>query len=70
MSGEDETAAGGDGDEGELGAGFRSIQGTNQVGVGIQIPWEDPDIDRRRMAGGGRKPQEGKAKLVTTVQGA
>ena len=69
-SGEEETAAGRDGDEGEVGAGFQSIWGTNRVGVRIQIPGEDPDGIRRRLAGSGQKPQEGEEKLGTAFQGA
>ena len=66
----EETAAGRDRDEGKLGAGFRSIWGTDRVGVGIQILGEDPDGDRRQLVGGGRKSQEGEAKLGAAVQGA
>ena len=57
--GEKETAAGRDGDEGELGAGFRSLRGTHRVGDGVQIPREDFDGNRRRLAGGGREYREG-----------
>ena len=38
-------AAGRDVDEGELGAGIRSVRGTNQQRVGIQVPGENPDDD-------------------------
>ena len=58
------------GDEGELGDGFRSVRGTNRVGVVIQIPGENPDGDGRQLAGGDWKPQEGEEKLGTAVQGA
>ena len=56
--------------EGELGSGFQSIRGTHRVGVVIQIPGEDPDGNIQQLAGGGQKPQEGKAKLGTAVQGS
>ena len=46
------------------------MRGTNRVGVRIQIPGENPDGDGLRLAGGGRKLQEGKEKLGTSVHGA
>ena len=68
--GEKETAAGRDGYKGGLVAGFRIIRGTHRVGVGVQIPGEDPDGDRRQLAGGVCESQEGEAKLGTAVQRA
>ena len=68
--GEKETAAGRDRDEGLLRTGFRSIRGTHQVVVGVQIPGDNLDRDRRRLAGGGRESKEGKGKFGTAGQGA
>ena len=66
---EKEKAAGRDGDEGELRADFQSIWSSHQVGVRVQIPGEDLDSDRRRLAGGGQESQEGNAKLGKAGQG-
>ena len=66
---EKETAAGRDGDKGELGAGFQSLRGTHRVGDGVQIPREDFDGNRQQLAGGGRESQEGEAKLGMAGKG-
>ena len=55
-SGKEETAAGREGDEGEIGVGVRSVRGTNQNRIGIKIPGENRDGDGRQLAGGGWKP--------------
>ena len=67
---EKETVADRDVEEGEFGAGFRSLQGTHRVGDGVQIPRKDFDSDKQRLAGGGRESQEGEAKLGTAGKGA
>ena len=67
---EEETAAGRERDEVELGVGVRSVRGANQKRIVIQIPGENPDGDGRRLAGGGWKPWESEENLGASVQGA
>ena len=50
-------------------SGISSIWGTHGGGVGVQVPREDIDGDRRRLAGGGWESQEGAVKLGKAGQG-
>ena len=63
--GEEETAAGLDGNEGEIGAGVQGIRATNVGGDGVQVPRANIDGDGRRLAGGGWEYPEGAENLGT-----
>ena len=49
--------------QGECRKGFRSLRGTTGVGLQVYLPGEGDDGGRRRLAGGGEKPEKGAEEL-------